>query len=124
MNESLKAYIEDIKQLLEWSENAEVESEAFRKTLKKCLMSELEKNTSDLEERVRYERAGKPFNKTEIQDLKDFLESVKPPQSWREEESILNDIAIKLRRKNKPVKDKAIALGLASKVDYWANRKI
>ena len=43
MNESLKAYIEDIKQLLEWAENAEVESEAFRKTLKKCLMSELEK---------------------------------------------------------------------------------
>ena len=121
MNESLKAYIEDIKKLLEWAENAEVESEAFRGTLKKCLMSELEKNTSDLDERVRYERAGKPFNKTEIKVLTDFLESVNPPQSWREEAAILDEVSVKLRRKNKTVKDKAMTLGFALKVCYWAN---
>lgn len=119
---NIEKYVDNLKLSIDWVDGFDsFPSEEVRSTIKRALMVELESKTDEMEEQIRYERAGKPFNDDEVKILIDFLKG-KRPTTWQEEDAILDELSIKLRRKKKPVKNKAMNLGLKRAVDYWDNR--
>jgi len=119
---NIEKYVESLKESIDWVDGySDFPSEELRSTIKRSLMVELEAKTDEMEEQIRYERAGKPFNDDEVKILTDFLKG-KRPTTWQEKDAILDELSIKLRRKKKPVKNKAMNLGLIRAVDYWDNR--
>lgn len=117
---NLEKYCDDLKASIDFINGADID-ERTRKTIRRALMSELELRTDELEDEVRYERQGKPFSKNEIELLR-FELTGKIARSWDEESAILNDLSLKLRRKQKSVKQRAIVEGFQRAVDYWINR--
>jgi len=120
--ENLEKYVEDLKESVNFINGAEID-EKIRKTIRRGLMAELASNTEMLEEEMRYERQGKPFSKAEIELLETELEG-KTALSWDDERNTLDELSVKLRRKQKVVKTQAIKLGYQKAVDYWVNRKM
>ncbi len=118
--ENLEKYVEDLKEAVNFINGAEL-GEKMRKTIRRGLMAELSTNTNMLEEEMRYERQGKPFNKAETELLETELKG-KVAFSWEDERNLLDELSVKLRRKQKVVKNQAIKLGFKKAVDYWFNR--
>ena len=117
--ENLDKYVEDLKEAVNFINGAEID-EKMRKVIRRGLMSELSSNTEILEEEMRYERQGKPFNKAEVEILESELKG-KVALSWDDESNTLDLLSVRLRRKQKAVKAQAIKLGYIEAVDYWMN---
>jgi len=118
--DNLEKYCEDLKAAVNFINGADVD-EHMRKTIRRALMSELDSKTTELEEEMRFERQGKPFTKAELELLHKELTG-KVASSWEDERNTLDALSVKLRRKHRAVKTKAISEGFQSAVDYWINR--
>ena len=118
--DNLERYCEELKAAVNFINGADVD-EHMRKVIRRALISELDSKITELKEEMRYERQGKPFTKAELELLHAELAG-KVARSWEDERSTLDALSVKLRRKQKAVKTKAISEGFQAAVDWWVNR--
>lgn len=103
-------------------ESMDFENEADRKTIYRCLRAEL---SEAIERRDAYEYTrndGKRWTEGDVETLRKFLTG-KRPTTWEEERAIVEEASAILSRSLKPVKKKAVEIGLGKAVDYWINRE-
>ena len=91
--------------------------EQDRKTVFRCLQSELIESTERWGEQERTKNAGKKWQPEELQQLKTLLNG-RIAKSWKEEQMNVTEAALVLRRTEKSIKIKAIEHGLGKAVEW------
>lgn len=118
---STMKWIDEIRSAMDGLDAVEMD-EGHRKTVFRCLRSELVEAIERRDEQEQTERDGKRWTEEELQVLRDTLTG-RVAKKWEEERMNVTEVALKLRRNEKVAKKKAIELGLGAAVDYWVNRE-
>lgn len=94
--------------------------ECHRKTIWRCLSSELVEAIDRYDEQCNTRNSGKKWSKEDDKIIYDFL-SGKTVTTWGEEAITVQELSLKLGRNAKQTKKRAIELGFSAGVDYYRN---